>query len=292
MYDLKYFRSHVGSGAIRCKSDKYLENACHKHNNPMVNSFCAFPCLLAAVFGAWGSRVSIVSRMTPPVRPPPVAPTAGRAFLPLKGASAAEASAPLTNGAHHRSLAADHRVVREAYAAQAPHDKGVSHDARWNNLMEELRLPHGIVDVPFAGHLPGQGTLDRAAARVARAAAPAAANESQVNPEADAESKDSETVSSMIDEWESDPTVGEIMNYFRDESSKGTDSMKMRDVYKMLITMGLDAPVFVQLFAEASDDESVEYELGDEVYLDEFDGMYDDGLELGGALWQWLGKQP
>ena len=60
----------------------------------------------------------------------------------------------------------------------------------------------------------------------------------------------------VIDEWEQDEIVKQIMENFQSEEVRGKDSMKLRDVYKLLEVLGIERNEFVALFTMDYDDDS------------------------------------
>merc|ERR1719253_729374 len=60
----------------------------------------------------------------------------------------------------------------------------------------------------------------------------------------------------ILDEWEEDEIVKQIMENFQSEEVRGKDSMKLRDVYKLLEVLGIERNEFVALFTMDYDDDS------------------------------------
>eukprot|EP00929_Paragymnodinium_shiwhaense_P018283 TRINITY_DN12856_c0_g2_i1.p1 TRINITY_DN12856_c0_g2~~TRINITY_DN12856_c0_g2_i1.p1 ORF type:complete len:322 (+),score=98.37 TRINITY_DN12856_c0_g2_i1:84-1049(+) len=67
-----------------------------------------------------------------------------------------------------------------------------------------------------------------------------------------------DTPEEILDEWEQDSMVQEIMVNFQNETlaaAGDADKMYFRDVYRLLDTLGIDRVDFVNLFMEGDDDE-------------------------------------
>jgi len=62
----------------------------------------------------------------------------------------------------------------------------------------------------------------------------------------------------VLQAWMADPYVREIVDLFQPMDMKGKDSMRMRDIYKMLEIMGLNRPEFIEVMMASNEDEEEE----------------------------------
>lgn len=86
----------------------------------------------------------------------------------------------------------------------------------------------------------------------------------------------------VLDDWEKDEMVAEIVKNFQDPELAGQSVMKFRDVYKLLEVLGMRKEDFVAMFMEVDLDEmGDDYdENGEYRGEDEDDFEFDDGNDL------------